>query len=433
MPIDNDDSSKAYDHDLLSEAILHIRAKEYDLARPYLERALATAEASDDLETRAQASYYLSEITADPKQKRQLLEDTLAIDPAHAEARRSLAVLDGKLKPGEIVDADALPVPASGEAAVQADRFTCPRCGGRMTYAPDGHSLVCEYCERTQRLSTAPSAKEEDFFIAMANGSGQRAPVSMQTFQCQGCGARFLLAPQELSARCAYCGSEHVVATGEQRDLLEPDGIIPMAFDQKLAALHLAQWLEGKKIQPEGEVQAARGLYLPVWAFDIIGSLPWNGRVYRNKREVPVSGEQPLQYDNLCVPAATKVSEGLKKLLPEYTLSSAPAYDPRFLAGWPAEIYELSMADASLVARQMAVEQVRSKIQYEGGGVIDLSYSSATITVTAFRLILLPVWLAGYGFGDHPYQVLINGQSGGVHGETPEHGLKGWLGGLVKG
>ena len=430
--MDSDDSSNAYDHDLLREALLHIRAKEYDLARPYLERALATAEASDDLETRAQASYYLSEITTDPQQKRRLLEDTLAIDPAHAEARRSLAILDGKLKPGEIVNPDALPVPAAGEAAVQTDRFTCPRCGGRMTYAPDGHSLVCEYCERTQRLSMAPSAKDEDFFIAMANGSGQRAPVSMQTFQCQGCGAKFLLAPQELSARCAYCGSVHVVATGERRDLLEPDNIIPMAFDQKQAVLCLEQWLEDKKIQPQGDVQAPRGLYLPVWAFDLIGSLPWSGRVYRNKREVPVSGEESLQTDNLCVPATAKLSEELKKLLPEYTPATAPAYDPRFLAGWPAEIYELSMADASLEARQRAVEQVRSRIQVEGGGVMDLSYSSAAITISTFRLILLPVWVAEYSFADHPYQVLINGQTGGVHGETPGRGLKEWLGGLVK-
>jgi hypothetical protein len=205
-----------------------------------------------------------------------------------------------------------------------------------------------------------------------------------------------------------------------------------MAFDQKQAAFRLAQWLETKKIPPQGEGQAPRGLYLPVWAFDIIGSLPWNGRVYRNKREVPVSGENPLQFDNLCVPAATKLSEGLKKLLPEYTLSAVSAYDPRFLAGWPAEIYETSMADASLEARQMAVERVRSTIQYEGGGVIDLSYSSATITVTAFRLILLPIWVAEYALDDQPYPVLINGQTGGVHGETPEHGLKGWLDGLVK-
>jgi tetratricopeptide (TPR) repeat protein len=433
MTSDYNDSSMAYDHDLLQEAILHIRAKEYDLARPYLERALASAEASDDLETRAQASYYLSEITVDPRQKRQLLEDTLAIDPAHAEARRSLAILDGKLKPGEIVDPDAPHAPAAGETAVQVDRFTCPRCGGRMTYAPDGHSLVCENCERTQRLSTAPSAKEEDFFIAMANGTGLRAPVSMQTFQCQGCGARFVLAPQELSARCAYCGSDHVVATGERRDLLEPDSIIPMAFDQKQAALHLAQWLEDKKILPQGDVSSPGGLYLPVWAFDLIGSLPWNGRVYRNKREVPVSGERPVQVNSLCVPAATKLAEGLKKLLPEYILASAPAYDPRFLAGWPAEIYDLSMADASLEARRMAVEQARSSIQVEGGGVIDLSYSTSAISVTAFRLILLPVWVVGYSLDSHPFQVLINGQTGAVYGEAPERGLKQWLGGLVKG
>jgi hypothetical protein len=302
-----------------------------------------------------------------------------------------------------------------------------------MTYAPDGKTLVCEYCERTQRLSATPSAQEEDFFIAMANGSGQRAPVSMQTFQCQGCGARFVLAPRELTARCAYCGSDHVVATGERHDLLEPDSILPMAFDQTHAAGLLAEWLQGRKVLPQGEVPPPEGLYLPVWAFDLVGSLPWNGRMVRNRQEVPVSGEKAVQVDSVCVPAATKLAEGLKKLLPDYHLASAPAYDPRFLAGWPAEIYELSMADASLEARQMAVEQVRAMIQAEEGSVLNLSYSTAAISITAFRLILLPVWVAGYPFGGRLYQVLINGQTGSVYGEAPRRGMKERLVGWVKG
>jgi hypothetical protein len=164
-----------------------------------------------------------------------------------------------------------------------------------------------------------------------------------------------------------------------------------------------------------------------------MGSLPWNGRVVRDRREVPVSGEKAVQADSICVPAATKLAEGLKKLLPDYHLASAPAYDPRFLAGWPAEIYEMSMADASLEARRLAVEQIRSMIRAEEGSVIELSYSTAAISITAFRLILLPVWVAGYAWEGHSYQVLINGQTGSAYGEAPVRGLKEWLGGLVKG
>jgi len=117
---------------------------------------------------------------------------------------------------------------------------------------------------------------------------------------------------------------------------------------------------------------APRGLYLPVWTFELTGNIPWSGRVIRNKQEVPVSGEKTVSFGNLCVPASRNLSGLLEKALAYFNLSSAPAYDPRYLAGWPAEIYELTMSEASLEARRIAAEQVRKIIQAEFGHVIDL-------------------------------------------------------------
>jgi hypothetical protein len=73
-----------YDNDLLKEGILHFKAKEFALARRYFERALYAA---DDLQTQAQANYYLSQVEDDPQLKRQFLEETLAVDMGHAGAR----------------------------------------------------------------------------------------------------------------------------------------------------------------------------------------------------------------------------------------------------------------------------------------------------------------------------------------------------------
>jgi len=399
-----------YDNDLLREGILRFKAKEFDAARRYLDRALETA---DDHQTRAQANFYLSKLTDDPLQKRKLIEETLAIDMSHAGARRALAILDGKLKPDEIVNPEAIPAPLAG--TVQAERFTCPKCGGRMAFAPDGVSLVCESCNRNQTLSTGASGEEQDFFVAMANGKGFRKTVSVKTFQCKGCGANFLLAPQEISATCAYCGSVHVIALEGVRDLVEPDAIIPMTFDRKQAARYLIRWVEEKHIQPQDKVQPPRGLYLPVWTFDIMGNIPWKGRVVRNKREVEVSGDRIVNFYNICVPASRTLSGLLEKTLPEFSLSDAPAYDPRYLAGWPAEIYEQAMSDASLDARQVAVKQVRAIIHDEFGHVLDLNYSSSSIMVDSFKLALVPVWVTEIAVKDQTGRVLINGQTGSVH------------------
>jgi DNA-directed RNA polymerase subunit RPC12/RpoP len=435
-----------YDNDLLQEGIFRIRSKEYEQARRYLERAL---DAADDLETRARASYWLSVITPDAKEKRQLLEDALAIDPVYPQARRALAILDGRLKPEQIVDPEAVPAPAPGTAEVQADRFTCPQCGGRMTYSADGRSLVCESCQSREQLGTAAQSKEDDFFIAMASGLGQRKPVSMVTFQCQGCGASFILAPQELSATCAYCGSAHVVATRERRELLEPDTIVPMAIDQEQAAQALVGWVKKKGITPRVKVLPPRGLYLPVWVFDILGNIPWSGVQtssdqsgyipgaeeillsttlgVSSRHKEPISGVFPVHYDHVCVTGMHRLAELLVKLIPEFDLRSAPAYDPRYLSGWPAEIYEVSMADASLEARKIAVEQVRREIKSELAHVQEPHYSPSDIEVTGFKLALVPVWVAEIPLKDFIYYVMINGQTGTVCGWFPARGFWGWL------
>jgi hypothetical protein len=410
-----------YDDNLLKQGILHFRSKEYGLARRYFERALDT---SNDLKTQAEANYFLSQVEDDPRQKRKFLEETLAVDMGHAGARRALAILDGKLKIEEIVNPEALPAPRPGMISVQADRFPCPQCGGRMVYSPDGISLVCESCSRQQKLNSLTPGTEQDFFVAMANGKGFRKTISAKTFNCQGCGANFLLAPSELTGVCAYCGSAHVIASEKASELVEPDAIIPMVVDQKQARLHLAKWAAGKHFELQQTVESPRGLYLPVWAFNLIGNIPWSGRVIRNKREMPISGEIPSLYDNICVPGSTRLATLLLELLPEYSLSSAPAYDPRFLSGWPTQVCEICMSDAALEARRITVERICSEIYVGHGNVHDLRYSASSISITSYRLILLPLWIAAYTLEDESHQVVINGQTGTVLGDIPVRGLK---------
>ena len=419
-----------YDNSLLREAILNIKAREYQAARRYLERAL---ELADDLDTRVRANFYMSQIVDDPLEKRKYMEETLAYNPSHAEARKALAILDGKLRQDELVDADHLPQQSTEIQTARADRFTCPKCGSRMVFDGDGRLLVCESCARQEGLNAHAPTNEQDFILAMVTGLGQRKPVAMKTFNCKGCGANFLLPPQVISETCSYCGSVYVVAG--TRELVEPDSIIPMGFDQREAAARLVKWVEKHKITPEGKVEAPRGLYLPVWTFDIMGVVPWNGMVYRNKRQVRVSGEKTISFDDIVIYSTPKLADLLPKIINEYTLGSAPAYDMRYLAGWPAEIYQTSMAEASLAARQEAVQRVQDLIYMEviDPNLQDLNYSTANLSIMSFKLVLVPAWITEYVLDGRTYRVIINGQTGSVYGETASQGILGWLESLFGG
>ncbi|MCL4531049.1 MAG: hypothetical protein M1282_16785 [Chloroflexi bacterium] len=431
-----------YSKELLRSGIIEAKSGNKEEARRYIDRAIYM---TSDHDVMAEGWYWMSQLMDDPAEKRKALENCLSNDLQHVRARRALAILDGKLKPNEIVDPDALPPALDGLRQADAQRFVCPKCGGRMTYAPDGESLVCEYCSHNQTLKAqSGSANEKDFIVAMATMRGHGKPLAEQVFQCQGCGAQFILPPDQLSATCVYCGSPHVISLEKSKDLLAPDGIIPHAFDQKHAVQLLVNWVEQNKIKPEKQVEWPRGLYLPLWTFDLGGEVDYVGEIVeqdeidfgrRQPKVIQVRDTYPILVHDIPIPASRKLSAPFVRLISTFDLKAVQPYDARFLANWPAELYDIPMADASLDARSQTLARVRHDLLTQLSLAKLISTSSANMTVESFRLDLLPVWMTEIWFGNRGHLILINGQNDAVQSDvtakTNRGGLMEWLADLV--
>ena len=130
-----------YGKELLRTGIIEAKTGNRDSARRYLDRAIYMSSSFDVL---AEAWFWMSEVVDDLAEKRKALENCLAHEMHHARARRSLAILDGKLKADEVVNPDRLPAVTDETRTSDAQRFMCPKCGGRMSFSPDGQGLVCE-------------------------------------------------------------------------------------------------------------------------------------------------------------------------------------------------------------------------------------------------------------------------------------------------
>lgn len=406
-----------YDDELLREGILHFKAAEFQLAQRYFERAL---DVTDDYNTRASANYYLSLLTDDPAKKREYLEETLVIDPIHPEARRELAILDGRLKSEDIFNADQVPPPPVEKVEPRVEKFNCPKCGGRMVFAPDGKSLVCEFCSRSQALG-GQRLPDQDFFAAMATMKGHSVPTSMQLFHCEGCGAEYILAPEELSVTCSYCGSVHVIT--QDREVVAPDTIIPVSIDREEAGRIFSGWIDANKVKLVRPDDQPRPLYMPVWAFDIIGNVPWSGLVHKDKQKIPVSGEKSLLYHDIVVPATKKLPALLPAVFQGFTISNSVPYEPGYLAGWPAEVHSITLSEAALEARRIAVVRLRAEIVSDLPHVMDLRYPTSAISADRFKLVLVPVWLSVVLQEGKLTPVVINGISGAVTTEVRSRGI----------
>jgi hypothetical protein len=441
--------SSDYGRELLKSGIIEAKAGNKNAALRYFDRAVYM---SNDHDALAEAWFWMSQLMDDKAEQRKALENCLAHDLNHARARRALAILDGKLKASEIVDPDRLPLPPEGLRAADAQRFMCPKCGGRMSFSPDGQSLVCEYCSRNQKFTAQPgTANEKDFIIAMATARGHGKPLNQQVFHCEGCGCEFILPPTQISSTCVYCGSPHVVNWESKEQLLAPDGIIPHAFDQQRAVKRLVDWVEGNKIQPDRggagspRPYSPRGVYLPLWTFDLGGAIEYVGEKMDDgeiqfggeyPKMVRVKDSYPVQVNDLPIPAARKLSGVFQKLIPTFELRAVKPYEAGYLADWPAEVYDIPMAEASLDARAQTLARYKRDLPMLVAPVQLVSTSSANMVIESFRLTLLPVWMTELPFGGREHLVLINGQNGEVRSDLPgseSGGLMEWLGELLNG
>jgi hypothetical protein len=144
--------------------------------------------------------------------------------------------------------------------------------------------------------------------------------------------------------------------------------------------------------------------------------------------------------NDLPLPASKKPSSVFLRLIPTFDMKSIKPYDPRFLSSWPAEIYDVPMADASLDARSQAYKKYKKDLPTLINNANIVHTSSANLVIESFKLNLLPVWMTELPFDGREHLVLINGQNGVVSSDLfdkmqkeDEGGLFGFLADLLDG
>jgi transcription elongation factor Elf1 len=321
------------------------------------------------------------------------------------------------------------------------------------------------------------AVSEQDWIAAIHTEVGHRWALPQdRMLECQGCGAHVTFASSRASARCAYCGSPYAVRAVED-DLREPDGIILFGGDAVGAATQARKCLveQGARIGVPDDLpglatlQVPTPIYLPFWTFDMGGEVRWSGWVreemdiagvsvdeldnavrvggialgvftgnfdfaartaadmvakkYDRSNMVHTSGAVGVVLDDVLVPGTTSLPpEMLGKL--KYETRRATPYDAGVLADWPAEVYSVSMADASLSARQQAIKEADEQVALHTGQLTpafgdSMQINRAGIAVISYKLLLLPLWVVEYTYREKSYRLLVNGQTGLVVGDPP--------------
>lgn len=381
----------------------------------------------------SEAWMWLSATTDDVAEQRKYLEWAVAAEPGNAQARRGLALLNGQIKKDEVLK-EGTQIAARQPAAPQPVRvrqtFDCPQCGGRLRFDPELVDLKCENCgfvEVVDEVALKDGARPLDFVLPTERG--QRWAEGERLFTCQQCSATSVLPVGHQSTVCPFCGNSALVQASEEANLITPQGLIPMGFEAEKAYALAREWLGQGWFTPGDLQKLVRNkqlypAYVPFWVFEASLNIGWSADVLdrANKVRTRMTGERAFFYKEFPEPASQVLPAKWFKRLPAFDLTRIIEFKSEYLADWPAAMYTISLADASLNAREAMVKdaqrETRNKVT-ANHNASNLEFTVGKFSSELYKLVLLPLWIGTYNYQQHQYRVIINGQTGKVAGDRP--------------
>ena len=347
-------------------------------------------------------------------QRAECLRRVLAISPHNKIAWRRLAALtsaDTTHGRPEVLGYEGL-------------EFQCPKCGGEQHFHIGQQGLVCTQCGYFDPIeqpdAKVPASEQETLVFTMLSSRPAHSHLGgTMAVTCRRCGSTTTWSARHGTVQCPFCGTDIVLHASAEHRIILPQGLIPFQIDDKQARQAVLTWwgkgwLRPSSLSKRASILRLRGVYIPFWTFDHLYRAQWfeterNGAGFQTKKP----REHLVMYDDMLVCGSYTMSKKMARGLEPFNTKDLALYRPAYLAGWPAEVSQISMADASIQARERMVKEIRDEFPV-GASVNEVSTEYMT-----YKHILLPVWVGEYRYQGQPYHFAVNGQTGQVSGATP--------------
>ena len=104
----------------------------------------------------------------------------------------------------------------------------CGQCGAdELTFDPGSQGLACPYCQHKQPLQLAgPQPVEHSLRVALSqqlDAASQGYGLQVRSLECDNCGARVNFTGKEVSKRCDFCDSPHVLEKEAHASVIPPN------------------------------------------------------------------------------------------------------------------------------------------------------------------------------------------------------------------
>ncbi len=305
----------------------------------------------------------------------------------------------------------------------------CASCGAPV----EPGDKFCGSCGASQPTETADGATAPSYF------------------RCRDCGAEVAVTSAQRSYTCAFCDSNYVVEfTPEQTGRQAPEFVIGFAVTQQKAEEVFRRWLERSSFFRPGDLSTSRiegkvrGAYIPFWSFSTLAESRWsasigeywyetetyteteNGKPVTKTRTVQrtewwdLDGEHSQFYSGCLISGSRGLNQQDASAIQPFNLAALKRYEPFYLAGWLSEEYSVARDDALDMCLYEFRRREKSNVaSFLPGDTYGKFQVETEFSRTNSDLLLLPVYLLNYRYGEKLYRFVVNGQTGKIIGEKP--------------
>ena len=165
--------------------------------------------------------------------------------------------------------------------------YPCAGCNADLKWSPGDGQLVCPYCGTANDLGGTEQSQvveEEDLGSMLAAAPvGWSAEVS--EFKCGQCGAFTTVEPHVTVSSCAFCGTTQLDLQPQEGEVLQPKSLLPFAVERSMARRGFGAWVKSLWFRPSdlkrmARLDALKGVYIPVFTFDMKTRTPWTCLLY---------------------------------------------------------------------------------------------------------------------------------------------------------
>ncbi len=332
-------------------------------------------------------------------------------------------------------------------------QLPCPTCGGELSYSAKKQNINCNHCGFVKPYDQANDMIQEQSLENAAKAMSHFTPQSVQkkVIDCGSCGSQIMIQDDAVSVRCNFCGSEKVNEKALDKNLIQPQGIIPFAVDKQEAKNKFSEWIKTgwfkpNKLKTLAALGDVHGIYVPFWTYDAKTYTQWSGeagyhyyvsesytdsegnsktRQVKKTRWEYHSGSFDKFFDDILVVASKGLPHKVITPIYPFELDKVVNYSNDLMVGWEAEIYSLDVMEGYDVADQKMDDELRSMSKSALGGDTQrgLSVHSQKWGQT-FKHLILPVWICSYMYNEKTYQFAVNGQTGKINGSKPTSWVK---------